>query len=151
MPISQAMIGFACGKGNSILKKVQEETDCRQIRIQGNDKIEFVGSTAAVHTAVMLMKVHLSYFDQFKALRDEADELDKQSDETGLRRRQRRQNLTGGDKSKKLDKPKGKENTPVVVENKPRDERRASNKSTKSNRAPMPNRWEVPIMQLVTF
>ena len=104
-----------------------------------------------MHTAVMLMKVHLSYFDQFKALRDEADLLDKQSDETGLRRRQRRQNLTGGDKSKKSEKPKGKENTPVVAQNQPRAERRASNKSNKSNRAPMPNRWEVPIMQLVTF
>ena len=37
----------------------------------------------------MLMKVHLSYYDQFKALRDESGELEKQIDDVGLRRRRR--------------------------------------------------------------
>ena len=70
----------------------------------------------------------------------------------GLRRRQRRTNFSSGDKPKRTEKPKGKENNQAAPpENKQRAERQASNKSNKSHRAPMPNRWEVPIMQLVTF
>eukprot|EP00400_MALV-I_sp_L67-5_P001019 gene1019-45_t len=62
LPITQAMIGYACGKQNSILKKMQDETEARpnsivfvnkysyrQIRIGRDDKvIEFVGSSASV-------------------------------------------------------------------------------------------------------